>query len=86
MGSEICNAFTELNDPAEQRARFEEQERMRLEFGDDEADRLDEDFLVAVEHGMPPMGGVGLGVDRLSMLIAGEETIREVVLFPQMRN
>jgi lysyl-tRNA synthetase, class II len=86
MGSELCNAFTELNDPIDQRERFEQQERMRLEFGDDEADRLDEDFLVAIDHGMPPTGGLGLGIDRLTMLIAGEESIREILLFPAMRN
>ncbi len=86
LGTELCNAFTELNDPVDQRTRFEQQEKMRLEFGDDQADRLDEDFLVAIEHGMPPTGGVGLGIDRLAMLIAGEESIREILLFPAMRS
>ena len=86
MGSELCNAFTELNDPIDQRERFAQQERMRLEFGDDEADRLDEDFLIAIDHGMPPTGGLGLGIDRLTMLVAGEESIREILLFPAMRN
>jgi lysyl-tRNA synthetase class 2 len=86
MGTELCNAFTELNDPVDQRGRFEHQEKQRLDFGDDEADRLDEDFLVAIEHGMPPTGGLGLGIDRLTMLIAGEESIREILLFPAMRN
>jgi lysyl-tRNA synthetase class 2 len=85
-GTELCNAFTELNDPVEQRARFEEQERIRQEYGDEEIDRLDEDFLVAMEHGMPPTGGLGMGVDRLTALLSGERTIREVVLFPQLRS
>ena len=86
MGSELANAFTELNDPVDQRERFEQQEQLRDEFDDVEADRLDEDFLVAIEHGMPPTGGLGLGIDRLTMLIAGEESIREILLFPAMRN
>jgi lysyl-tRNA synthetase class 2 len=86
MGTELANAFTELNDPVDQRERFEHQERMREEFDDIEADRLDEDFLIAIEHGMPPTGGLGLGVDRLTMLLAGEESIREILLFPAMRD
>ncbi|CAI7993203.1 Lysine--tRNA ligase [Geodia barretti] len=84
-GMEICNAFTELNDPVDQRQRFEEQETLRTQFAGEETDRLDEDFLVAIEHGMPPTGGLGIGIDRLTMLLSGHKTIREVVLFPQMR-
>ncbi len=84
-GMEICNAFTELNDPIDQRARFEEQEALRTQFADEETDRLDEDFLVAIEHGLPPTGGLGIGIDRLAMLFSGHKSIREVVLFPQMR-
>lgn len=84
-GMEICNAFTELNDPIDQRRRFEEQEALRSQFAGEETDRLDEDFLIAIEHGMPPTGGLGIGIDRLAMLFSGHKTIREVVLFPQMR-
>ena len=85
-GMEICNAFSELNDPVDQRRRFEEQEALRSVFKDEETDRLDEDFLIAIEHGMPPTGGLGIGVDRLTMLLSGHRNIREVVLFPQLKS
>jgi lysyl-tRNA synthetase class 2 len=84
-GMEIANAFTELNDPDEQRARFEEQVRYAAE-GDDETQPMDESFLNALEHGMPPTGGVGVGIDRLVMLLTGQTSIREIVLFPAMRD
>jgi lysyl-tRNA synthetase, class II len=84
-GIEIANAFSELNDPDEQRARFEDQ-RAQTAAGDDETQPFDEDFLRALEHGMPPTSGVGLGIDRLVMVLAGRSSIREVVLFPAMRN
>jgi lysyl-tRNA synthetase, class II len=84
-GIEIANAFTELNDPDEQRRRFEQQ-RSELQRGDQEAQPFDEVFLEALEHGMPPTGGVGLGIDRLTMILTGASSVREVVLFPAMRS
>jgi lysyl-tRNA synthetase, class II len=84
-GMEFSNAFTELNDPDEQRARFEQQ-REDQAAGDDETQPYDEDYVQALEHGMPPTGGIGIGIDRLVMILSGRHGIREVVLFPAMRN
>ena len=84
-GMEFANAFTELNDPDEQRARFEQQ-RADQAAGDDETQPYDEDYVAALEHGMPPTGGIGIGIDRLTMILSGRHSIREVVLFPAMRN
>lgn len=83
-GAEYGNAFTELNNPIEQRRRLEHQSKMR-EMGDDEANVVDEDFLEALDYGMPPMGGLGIGIDRLVMLLTNNTSIKEVILFPQMK-
>jgi lysyl-tRNA synthetase class 2 len=84
-GKEMANAYTELNDPIDQRERFEEQLKL-LERGDEEAMYIDYDFLRALEYGMPPTAGIGFGIDRLCMLMTGQSSIQDVLLFPQMRN
>ena len=80
----MVKAFTEQNDPLEQRRRFENQEQLRAG-GEEEAQRLDEDFLEAIEYGMPPAAGFGLGIDRLAMLLTNSHSAREIILFPTMK-
>ena len=84
-GMEIGNAFTELNDPIEQADRFTAQEECRIRFGDREAEQYQEDFILAMRYGMPPTGGLGVGIDRLVMLLTNQQSIREVILFPQLK-
>ena len=81
---EFCNAYTELNDPIDQLERFEEQIKER-ELGNDEANDIDMDFVEALEYGMPPAGGIGYGIDRLCMLFTEQDSIRDIILFPQMK-
>ena len=83
-GKEICNAFSEINDPIDQRERFEEQVKLGNR-GDDEAMVLDEDYLTALEYGMPPTAGIGIGIDRLTMIITNSDSIQDVLFFPQMK-
>ena len=81
---ELANAYSELNDPIHQRKLLEEQAR-QLKQGNEEANPLDEDFIEAIEYGMPPTGGLGIGIDRMAMVILGQESIRDIIFFPTLR-
>lgn len=83
-GMEVMNCYTELNDPRKQRANFEEELKRRFA-GDDKAMPTDDDFVIAMEYGMPPMGGIGISIDRWAMILTAAEHIREVILFPTMK-
>ena len=84
MGMELANAYSELNDPLLQRSLLEDQQR-QLMAGNEEANPLDEDFLSAIDVGMPPTGGIGIGIDRMVMLLLGQESIRDIIFFPTMK-
>ena len=83
-GNELCNAFSELNDPLEQEARFKEQDRLQKE-GDEESMPYDEDFVTALKYGMPPTAGLGMGIDRLVKLLVNAPNLKEVILFPTLK-
>ena len=83
-GNELCNAFSELNDPIDQEERFKEQARLEAA-GDDESMPYDEDFVTALKHGMPPTGGLGMGIDRLIKLLVDADNLKEVILFPTLK-